>query len=121
MPQRIGGAAEDFIAGRIGGRNLGAEFLALFVHDSFGANDHHVLLQLVNLHDALDKAVEIERRFGNQNKVRLAVGGAKGEIARMTAHDFDKGDAAMALGGGADALDAADAETKTAVAYPGVT
>ncbi len=43
----------------------------------------------------------------HQHDVGLAIGRAQGDIARMPAHHFDDGDAAMAFGRGADALDAA--------------
>ena len=45
--------------------------------------------------------------FGNQHDVGLAVGRAQGEVAGVPAHDLDDGDAAVALGRGADALHAA--------------
>ena len=45
--------------------------------------------------------------LGHQDDVRLAVGGAERDVAGVPAHDLDDGDAAMAFGRGADALDAA--------------
>ena len=93
----------------------GAQVLALVVDDPLGADDHHVLLHVVDLHDALDQALDVERRLGHEDDVGLAVGGAQGEVAGVPAHHLDDGDPAMALGRGADPLHAR-AETKTAVA-----
>ena len=44
--------------------------------------------------------------LGDQDDVRLAVGGAERDVAGVPAHDLDDGDAAMAFRRGADALDA---------------
>ena len=44
--------------------------------------------------------------LGDQDDVRLPVGGAERDVAGVPAHDFDDGDAAVAFGGGPDALDA---------------
>ena len=44
--------------------------------------------------------------FRNEDDVRLAVRRAQSDVAGVPAHDFDDGDAAMALRRGADALDA---------------
>ena len=56
--------------------------------------------------DALDQALEVERMLGHEDDVGLAVGRAERDVAGVPAHDLDDGDAAMAFGGGADALDA---------------
>src|SRR5437667_8858042 len=42
--------------------------------------------------------------FGHQHEVRLAVGGAEGDVAGVPAHQLDDGDAAVALSRGANAL-----------------
>ena len=56
--------------------------------------------------DAFDEQLDVERMLGDQDDVRLPVGRAERDVAGVPAHDFDDGDAAMAFGGGADALDA---------------
>ena len=43
---------------------------------------------------------------GNQDDVRLSVGGAERDVAGVAPHHFDDRDAPVAFGGGADALDA---------------
>ena len=87
-------------------RRLGAELDALLVHDALAADDDDVLLQVVEVPDALDEQLDVERMLGHEDDVGLAVGGAERDVAGVPAHDLDDGDAPMALGGRADALDA---------------
>ena len=55
---------------------------------------------------ALDEQIDVERMLGHEDDVGLAVGGAERDVAGVPAHHLDDGDAAMALGGRANALDA---------------
>ena len=56
--------------------------------------------------DAFDEQWSVERVLGNQDDVRLPVRRAERDVAGVPAHHFDDGDAAVAFGGGPDALDA---------------
>ena len=56
--------------------------------------------------DAFDEHWNVERVLGDQDDVRLPVRRAERDVAGVPSHDFDDGDAAMAFGGGPDALDA---------------
>ena len=78
----------------------------MLVDDPFAADDHHVLLQFIDFQHALDQAIDVERRFGDEHDVGLAVRRSQRQVARMPAHDFDDGDPPMAFGRGADALHA---------------
>ena len=89
---------------------LGAQLLAVLVHDPLAADDDHVLLQLVELPHPLDERRDAQRDLGDQDDVGLAVGRAEGDVAGVPAHDLDDGDAAVALGRGADALHALDGD-----------
>ena len=110
--QRFRRAAEHHVAGRVGGLGFRAEFAALLVHDAFAADDDDVFLEVVKVFDALDQQFEVERMFGNQNDVRLAVRRAQRDVTGVPAHDFDDGDAPVAFRRGADALDAAARKQK---------
>ena len=59
--QRLRRAAQDHVAGRVGGFGFRAQFAALFVHDAFAADDDDVFLQIVNVLDALDEQFQVER------------------------------------------------------------
>ena len=102
----FGSAAENDVAGGVGGFGFCAQFAALFVDDSFAADDDDVFLKVVDVFDAFDEAFEVERMLWDERDIRTAVGGAEREVAGMSAHDFDDGDTTMAFGGGADAFDA---------------
>ncbi len=52
------------------------------------------------------RSSDVERMLGDEDDVRLPVRGAERDVAGVPAHDLDDGDAPMALGGRADALDA---------------
>ena len=104
--QRFRRAGQRDVARRVGGRRLGAELDALLVDDALAADDDDVLLQVVEVLDPLDEQFDVERMLGHQDDVRLAVGGAERDVAGVPAHHLDDGDAAVAFGGGADALDA---------------
>src|SRR5580698_2065669 len=94
----LGRAAEDDVAGGIGGVFFGGEFPALFIHDAFAANDDHIFLEVVSLFDTLDQPLQVQRMFGNENNVGAAVGGAERKKAGVASHDLNDGNAAMAFG-----------------------
>ena len=104
VAQGVGGARERHVAGRVVGLALGAELAAVLADDALAAHDDHVLLQLVELADALDEGGDAHRDLGHEDDVGLAVGGAEGDVARVAAHHLDDPDAAVALGGRAHAL-----------------
>jgi hypothetical protein len=80
--------------------------LPLLIHDAFAADNDDVFLQIIKILDALDHPVQVNGHLRHQNNVRLAVGGAQRDVARMAPHDLDDGDAAVALRRGADAFHA---------------
>ena len=105
-PQRFRRAAQRHVARRVGGRRFRAELDALLVHDALAADDDDVLLKVVEVLDPFDEQLHVERVLGDQDDVRLPVGRAERDVAGVPPHDFDDGDAAVAFGGGPDALDA---------------
>ncbi len=90
---------------------IGPQRPALLVDDAFAHDDHHVLLQFVELADALFETRVIEGHLGNQDDVGLPVRRPQGNVPRVAAHDLDDGDAAMTFGRRADPLDARAAAT----------
>ena len=106
MPQRVACAAEHLVAGGIERLVNFTQLAAIFIDDAFRANNDDVLLQIVDLNDPLDQAIDVQRRLGNQHNVGLAIRRAEREIAGVPAHYFDDGDATMALGRRANPLHA---------------
>ena len=94
------------VAGRVGGRRLRAELDALRVDDPLAADDDDVLLKVVEVADALDEQLDVERMLGHQDDVRLPVRRAERDVAGVPSHHFDDGNASMTLRGRADAFDA---------------
>ena len=108
VAERVRGAREGDVAGGVVGLALRAELAAVLAHDALAADDDHVLLQLVELAHALDEGGNAHRDLGDEDDVGLPVRGAEGDVARVPAHDLDDRDAAVALRGGAHALEALD-------------
>src|SRR4030095_13332315 len=104
--QCFGRAAQNHVAGRIGGFGFCTQFASLLVHNPLSANNDDVLLQIVDMFNPLDQMFDVERYFRDENDVGPAISGAKGEVAGVTSHHLDNGDAAMTFRSGANAFDA---------------
>src|SRR5262249_27774610 len=65
--------AQNDISRGISGFSFGAQFPALLIHDAFATYDHYILLQVVQVSDAIREHLQVRRMFRDQDNVRPAV------------------------------------------------
>ncbi len=100
------GACQRYIACGIRGSGYGSQLISLLIHNPLAAYNDDVLLKVIEVFDALDKQISVQRMFGYQDDVWLPVRCAKGDVAGLPSHDFNDGNPAVTFGRRANALHA---------------